>query len=173
MSALDGIVRPPLLIYGIGNLGRGDDGLGPLLVERLEREGVPAGIALDSGYQLAPEDALLLSGHDTVLFVDATRAPDAPVPYSVEPVEPEPALPFSTHALDMGSVLALCRRLYGRAPRAFALAIPGYGFEPNASLSPGAEANLRRALEDLRAALAAVTRSAPRPAGPERGRELP
>ncbi|MGE0461650.1 MAG: hydrogenase maturation protease [Vicinamibacterales bacterium] len=162
MSPLLGIVRPPLLIYGIGNVGRGDDGLGPLLVERLEREGVPPGVALEGGYQLAPEDALLLSGYDTVLFVDATKAQDAPAPYSVAPVEPSPALPFSTHVLDMGSVLALCGTLYGRAPRAFALAIPGYEFEVNASLSPGAESNLRRVLEDLHAALAAVTRSGAR-----------
>ena len=33
MTLADAVARP-LLIYGIGNVGRQDDGLGPLLVER-------------------------------------------------------------------------------------------------------------------------------------------
>ena len=48
----------PLLIYGIGESGRQDDGLGPAVVEQLAAAGVPDGITLESGYQLVPEDAL-------------------------------------------------------------------------------------------------------------------
>ena len=54
----------------------------------------------------------------------------------------------------VGSLLALCRRLYGRAPRAYALAIPDYGFEVNAALTGPAAANLEQALLHLGAALA-------------------
>jgi hypothetical protein len=49
----------------------------------------------------------------------------------------------------MGTVLELCTRLYGRAPRAYALALPGYEFEVNADLSPGAAANLADACDAL------------------------
>jgi hypothetical protein len=49
----------------------------------------------------------------------------------------------------MGSLLALCARLYGAAPRAFALALPAYEFEVNAELSPGAAENMERAIADL------------------------
>lgn len=140
------------LVYGIGNRGRQDDGLGVVLIERLEAEGVPDGVTLEANYQLTPEDALTLADHDLVLFVDATAAPDALRPYGVEPVAPASEVSFSTHALTMGSLLALCHRLYGRAPQAYALALPAFGFEVNAELSLDAARGLERALADLRAA---------------------
>jgi hydrogenase maturation protease len=148
------VVERPLLIYGIGNVGRQDDGLGPLLVERLEEAAVPEGVTLESGYQLAPEDALALSQHAAVLFVDASAAGDAPAPYTLDAVSPSEESSFSTHVMSMESLLALCDRLYGRRPRAYALAIPGYGFEVNGILTPAAEANLGRAVLELKAALA-------------------
>jgi hydrogenase maturation protease len=140
-----------LLIYGIGNPGRQDDALGVLVVERLEGERLPATVTLEANYQLTPEDALALSQHDVVIFVDATVAPEATAPYSLKPVEPQAVNGFSSHALGMGTVLELCARLYGRAPRAYALALPAYEFEVNAELSPGAAENLARASADLRA----------------------
>ncbi|MDP3326412.1 MAG: Ni/Fe hydrogenase, partial [Hydrogenophaga sp.] len=63
----------PLLVFGWGNPSRGDDALGPLLVEQL------AGLAqMSSGrlecltdFQLQVEHALDLRGRERVLFVDA------------------------------------------------------------------------------------------------------
>lgn len=150
------IVRTPLLIYGIGNVGRQDDGLGPQLVERLLESGVPDGVTLDSGYQLSPEDAALLTGHSVVIFVDATIGKDAAAPYSLCPVYPASEVSFTTHAMSPGALLTLCRRLWGMAPEAYALALPAYAFEINAALSPGAEANLAGALRDVKAALTAL-----------------
>lgn len=150
------IVRAPLLIYGIGNVGRQDDGLGPLLVERLLESGVPEGVTLDSGYQLSPEDAALLTGQAVVLFVDASITKDAAAPYALQPVYPASELSFTTHAMSPGALLTLCRRLWGMAPEAYALALPAYAFEINAGLSPAAAANLAAALQDLRAALAVL-----------------
>ena len=138
-----------LLIYGIGNPGRQDDGLGVRFVEHLESMGPAPHVTLEANYQLAPEDALQLTEHDVVLFVDATVAPDAPAPYAVSPVSPASEISFSSHALSMGSLLALCQRLYGRAPRAFALALPGYAFEVNAELSIRARENLQHAIEEV------------------------
>ena len=131
-----------LLIYGIGNVGRQDDGVGPQVVERLEAGGVATSVTLEANYQLTPEDALALSAHDVVIFIDATVAADAPAPYAVAPVLPASEISFSSHAMSMGSLLALCVRLYGKAPRAYALAIPGYQFEVNAELSPRAAENV-------------------------------
>ena len=112
------------------------------------RLGLPAHVTLEANYQLAPEDALQLADHDVVLFVDATVAPDAPTPYVIAPVSAASEISFSSHALSMGSLLALCTRLYGRAPRAYAMALPGYAFEVNAELSDGARGNLEQALSD-------------------------
>jgi hydrogenase maturation protease len=138
-----------LLIYGIGNPGRQDDGLGVRFVEHLEGMGPAPHVTLEANYQLTPEDALQLVEHDVVLFVDATVAPDAPGPYTIAQVLPASEISFSTHALSMGSLLALCQRLYGRAPRAFALALPGYAFEVNAELSPLASEHLQQAIDDV------------------------
>lgn len=142
-----------LLIYGIGNPGRQDDALGVRLVERLEAAGVPEGVTLEANYQLAPEDALLLSEHDVAIFADATVAPDARAPYAVHRVEPHATTAFTSHALDIGTVLDLCGRLYGRAPRAFALALPAYAFEVNADLTPRAAEHLTQAVADVVALL--------------------
>jgi len=138
-----------LLIYGIGNPGRQDDALGVRVVERLEVEHLPATVTLEANYQLTPEDALTLSAHDVVIFVDATVAADAPAPYALRPVEPQAVNAFSSHTLGMGTVLELCVRLYGRAPRAYALALPAYEFEVNAELSPPAAVNLARTCDAL------------------------
>jgi hydrogenase maturation protease len=150
-----------LLVYGIGNPGRQDDALGVRAVERLEAECLPATVTFEANYQLAPEDALTLSQHDVVIFVDATVDPDAPAPWSLRPVEPQAVNAFSSHALGMGTVLELCARLYGRAPRAYALALPAYEFEVNAELSPRAVVNLASACDALRCLLESATGPAP------------
>ena len=78
------------LIYGYGNPGRQDDGLGSALVEALEKWLPPAlrsRVVLDSNYQLNAEDALAISGHDTVIFVDAATGEGAP--FSFRPLNPE------------------------------------------------------------------------------------
>ena len=62
----------PLLVFGWGNLSRGDDALGPLCVERLRATvAQAANIEYLDDYQLQIEHALDLVGRQRVLFVDA------------------------------------------------------------------------------------------------------
>ncbi len=136
-----------LLIYGYGNPGRQDDGLGPALVTALEERNAAnprAGLVLESNYQLNAEDALEVSRHDSVIFVDAAEEGDAP--FQFKPLLPESVIAFSTHSLSPGTVLALCGELYGKLPAAWILTIRGYSWEPNAPLSVEASANLDAAL---------------------------
>ena len=58
------------LIFGYGNPSRGDDALGPLLLERLAADGLPD-IECLTDFQLQVEHALDLEGRDLVLFIDA------------------------------------------------------------------------------------------------------
>ncbi|HUJ75035.1 MAG TPA: hydrogenase maturation protease, partial [bacterium] len=64
-----------ILICGVGNKLKGDDGLGPLVVERLEQETLPPGVDLAdygiSGFKCA----LKLEGYEKVIFVDAISLP--------------------------------------------------------------------------------------------------
>ncbi|MCK4515905.1 MAG: hypothetical protein KAU31_11640, partial [Spirochaetaceae bacterium] len=69
-----------ILIYGIGNPGRQDDGLGALLVEEIQRAAIPGAsipgtdheLSFDANYQLNIEDAEAISRHDIVVFADAS-----------------------------------------------------------------------------------------------------
>ena len=138
-----------LLIYGIGNVGRQDDGLAIRLLERLAAAALPAGVTLEAGYQLSIEDALLVSEFDAVLFVDATMDKDAPAPFSLQPLVPASEVAFSTHSTSPAGVLALCAELYGRRPRAFLLALPGYEWELREELSVRAQSNLEKTCRTL------------------------
>ena len=140
--------RKKILVYGYGNPGRGDDGLGPALVGRIESEGIP-GVDTDSNYQLNIEDSLALSSYETVIFADASL--DGEGAFSFTPLEPSMNISFTTHAMDPGSVLALCEELYGKRVRAFMLAIRGFCWDFHEGLSTNAEENLEAALIDVRA----------------------
>ena len=62
-----------ILLIGIGNSGRGDDGLGWKFTELVERSGYNF-FDCEYRYQLQIEDTVLISKYDTVLFVDASQA---------------------------------------------------------------------------------------------------
>jgi hydrogenase maturation protease len=149
------------LIIGIGNPGRGDDGLGPALVERLAGaapETIPEGavVAAADGaadavwkYQLNIEDAALIGDYERVVFADASAAAD-PGDVSLEPLEPSPAIAFTTHELPPASVLALCQDLYDRTPQAWLLAVGGSSWDLGQGLSDRARTGLLRAETLLR-----------------------
>jgi len=115
-------------------------------VERLEALRLP-GVTADANYQLSLEDALACSRHDLVIFVDAGRG--LRKPFTFEELKPEAAMPAMTHSIGPGAVLALAEMLYGRAPKAYMLAIRGHAWSLGEGLSARAEADLGRALEFL------------------------
>ncbi len=136
----------PILIYGYGNPGRQDDGLGVALVERLEIWAKAAGMArlvFDSNYQLNAEDALAVADCRAVVFVDATKERKAP--FEFLKLAPQKEISFSTHAMSPESVLALADELYDARPPAWMLAIRGYEWAPNEPPTPAAWANLAAA----------------------------
>ncbi len=135
-----------ILVYGYGNPGRQDDGLGPALVERLEGERLP-GVATDSNYQLQIEDAVAVAESGTVIFVDAAVNGDEP--FTFTELEPANEITFTTHTVSPGSILALCHELYRKSVRAYVLAIRGYGWEFVEELTPAAEKNLEEAYRFL------------------------
>jgi hydrogenase maturation protease len=136
-----------ILVYGYGNPGRRDDGLGPALVERLEVVHLP-GVTTDSNYQLQVEDAAAVSQCDAVIFVDAANA--GSVPFSFTGLEPSEETAFTTHSVSPASVLALCRDLYGAHPAAYLLAIRGYEWDMGEGLTHAAKKNLEEALRFIK-----------------------
>ncbi|MEO5343489.1 MAG: hydrogenase maturation protease [Gammaproteobacteria bacterium SHHR-1] len=134
-----------MLLIGYGNPGRGDDGLGPALVERLKAMDLP-GLSLDADYQLTPEMAADLAAHAQVVFADASREP-LPRP-KLSPLQPRPPASFSSHGLQPAEVLYLAQRLFGASTQAFVLAIPGREFDVfREGLSAPARHQLQLAVE--------------------------
>lgn len=143
-----------VLVIGIGNPGRQDDGLGEALIERIKREQVPkfeergtCSLFLEWKYQLNIEDAQAIQDADLVVFADATTEGEEPA--TLAEIAPAAQIAVTTHAMAPASVLALAEELYGRSPKAYLLAIRGYDFDIGEELSPRAAANLETALSLL------------------------
>jgi hydrogenase maturation protease len=131
------------LVIGYGNPGRGDDGLGPALIDRLDREAI-AGVRTISAFQLQVEHAAELATAARAVFVDASL--DGP-PCELRGVEPERTTSFSTHSVSPGQVLALARDVFGWTGEAFVLAVRGEAFDQfREQLSPAGEAAMEAAL---------------------------
>jgi hydrogenase maturation protease len=137
---------PSSLIYGIGNVGRQDDGLGWAFIDRLEaRHPLPRAV-LHRDYQLNLEDADLISRFARVLFVDATKDP-AVSSFSVTRPEPKLDFSFTSHAISVPSILATAQQCFGYLPAVYLLAIRGYEWELQMGLTEPAEQNLGDSLK--------------------------
>ena len=135
-----------ILVLGIGNPGREDDGLGPALAARIEALGLP-GVDADANYQLNIEDAELCSRYAVVVFADAARR--LRTPFRFTKLKLDAAAPLTSHALGPGMVLALCEKLYGRRPDARLLALRGHRWGVKEGLTDAAARDLEAALAFL------------------------
>ena len=133
----------PLLIFGYGNPSRGDDALGPELIQRLARyPAAPWELLTD--FQPQPEHALDLVGRARVILVDADVS--LAEPYRLAPVIPDRDASYTTHAMSPGALLWVHAQIgYGPPPPCLLLRIRGYHFALGAPLSAGAWDNLDRA----------------------------
>jgi len=136
-----------ILLYGYGNIGRQDDGLGILLVERIEDLARSKGFRLldfEANYQLNIEDALTISQYDVVLFADASVNQAEPV--MIAKVEPSAQTEFTMHAMDPSFILHLCRVLYETSPETYIITIRASEFEFGQPITAEATQNLEVAL---------------------------
>ena len=147
---LDDLDEDSCLIYGIGNVGRQDDGLGWAFVEWLEAEGLCSNAEMHKNYQLVLEDAELISNKDRVLFIDATK--DASVEsFTLERAAPKMDFSFTSHAISIPAIMATCQQCFERLPEVHVLAIRGYEFELELGLTRAAQQNLDAATAYLAA----------------------
>ena len=138
---------PPLLVFGWGNLSRGDDALGPLCIEQLRMTcALDACVEFLDDYQLQVEHALDLVGRTRVLFVDASL--NCAGPFEVSPLQPAHDASFTTHAVSPQALMQVYVDLHGALPPACTLlAIRGEQFELGEPLSPAALAHLEAATQ--------------------------
>lgn len=136
-----------LLLFGYGNPGRGDDALGPLLIERVNQLRL-AGIICLVDMQLLIEHATDLTGFDQIIFADADMSCREPFEYSAVHAEKDDS--YTSHALTPAALLHVYQHIrQGAAPPAFLLRIRGYRFELGDALSTQAEKNLSAAIRKI------------------------
>ncbi len=152
-----------MIVIGVGNAWRGDDGAGLAVARRL-REAAPAGLEVREveGDASALVDAW--AGADRVVVVDAAEsgAPPGTVRRFDAVAEPLPArgVRSSTHAFGVPDAIELSRAL-GRLPaRLDVYAIEGAGFTAGDRLSPAVDQAVAAVVEELRSAVARSARSA-------------
>ncbi|OOZ42409.1 hypothetical protein BOW52_03390 [Solemya elarraichensis gill symbiont] len=142
---------PPILLIGYGNLARGDDALGPLLLDRIrpwiKQQGLPVDLLQE--HQLQAELIMDLRERDLVIFIDASVGINSAIDF--RRVEPEDNSSFTTHAVSPGTLLKTCINLYAEAPAdTYVLSIRGYDFSLGEALSQQAAENLVAAIEFLK-----------------------
>ena len=151
MTVPEAARRPPLLVLAVGNPSRGDDALGPRLLECLAADGLTAkgDVELLTDFQLQVEHALDLEGRQAVLFVDAAH-PGTVAGLDLSRLQASTRMAAHSHALSPPEVLQVARRLAGTAPPAWQLALEGECFDLGAEPSPLARRHLDQALPSVR-----------------------
>lgn len=143
-----------VLIYGYGNPGRQDDGLGVLLAEEIEKWASEQGfsnIHTDSNYQLNLEDAAGISAYELVIFADASR--ENINDFLFEELKPSAVVEFTMHAVAPSFILYMCNQVFEHAPKAYLLHIRGYEWEFMAGMTEKAKMNLDSASKFLKSFL--------------------
>lgn len=141
-----------ILLYGFGNPGRQDDGIGIEFVDCMEQwindeKFELTTVQVDRNFQLNVEDAEIMANQDIVIFIDASKENISD--FYLSKVTPSSKSSFSMHSVSPGYLLNLCDELYQRHPLAFVLHIKGYRWDVNGKLTEKAQINLCKALNYL------------------------
>lgn len=136
-------------IIGCGNLLRGDDAVGPLLVRRLWETDLASRVRLVDGGTAGMDVAFQMEGASEVVLVDACRTGAAPgTLYEVpgEEVEIPPLTGTNLHAFRWDQALAFGRWLLKDRfpPKVTVFLIEAEQVEPGAALSSSVSQTLER-----------------------------
>lgn len=145
-----------VLVIGVGNPTRRDDGAGVRVVEELERE-LPGGW-YRAVQQLTPELADDLARAEVAIFVDASVGVTEVM---FTPIEPA-GQPAGSHVASPGALLRLAQETFGRAPaEAVQVAIPAVELGYGDGLAPATARRVSRVVEVLAGWLGAYSGTAP------------
>lgn len=154
--------RRDLLVVGVGNPVREDDGVGLVLAQRLAAHFGPSLACLEL-FQADVGVAEQAAGFEHLLVIDAREGREGK-PFELCPLVAAAGLSqprgFVSHVFDWGQILALARDLFGRAPEAQLLAVSASSFGYSETLSAECAANAEQAFAFL-VEHVAVARRAP------------
>lgn len=140
-----------VLVVGCGNILRGDDAVGPILVRRLWEDGVPEGVRIVDGGTAGMDVAFQMRGARRVVIVDASATDASPgTVYRVpgeELADTSPLDGVHTHSFRWDHALSFSRWLLGpECPTDVTVFLIEAGdLTPGAELSP----EVRAAMETV------------------------
>ena len=135
-----------IALIGIGNVLRGDDGLGNYIVEKIEQLHIK-NVRTIIVHQLHVELLEELKDFDSIIFVDASLKSDE---FIFEEIKSNSSAPLSSsHRINAEMFVQLARKLYQSNTRFYSCAIKGYDFDMGENLSPQAKSNTEKAIEQL------------------------
>ncbi len=139
---------PVVVVAGLGNEYRRDDGAGPLAAARIAEKLA----ALDIGPVVDPLDLLGRWDHaDLAVIVDAVRSgsPPGTVQLVELPAQGVGRPVTSTHGIDLAGVLRLARTVGGAPGRVLVVGIEGADFGDGTGLSPEVDAAVTVAVQKV------------------------
>lgn len=137
-----------ILLIGIGNSGRQDDGLGWAFLDHLNLE-LPDNYDIEYRYQLQIEDAEMISHYQKVFFIDADKTPET-IDFTIRECFPKETHHFSSHALPPETILYLASTVYGKNPESYIVGISGESYQLEIGLTDNAKSNLEKALSSFK-----------------------
>ena len=136
------------LVLGLGNVLRGDDGLGPAVVDWLNQHGLPPDVTALDGGTPGLEMVLTLADYPRALIVDAAdlhRVPGEWMRLSPNQVQPSDQARLSLHYAGLAEALALGAEL-GTLPAELSI----YGVQPaQVDWLPGLSAQAQAAVPSV------------------------
>lgn len=150
-------------VIGCGNLLRGDDAVGPLLVRQLADRGVPSGVRLVDGGTAGMDVAFAMRGARRVVLVDAAATGSPPGTVFRVPAEELIDLPplsgLHTHNFRWDHALSFAAWLLGpeRPTDVRVYLVEGESNAPGAPLTGPVRAGMQRVLAELSTELAGLT----------------
>jgi hydrogenase maturation protease len=129
-----------VVIIGIGNPLRGDDGLGWAVAEQLVQDGEDYDI--HTVHQLTPELAQLIATADLVVMIDASNE-GKPGELRIRPVSPSTQVSaVGTHHCTPEELVALTAAIYSHCPPVVVVTLTGADFGISEQLSPTVSSKL-------------------------------
>jgi hydrogenase maturation protease len=151
--------NPKILVYGYGNPGRQDDGLGVKLTEELDKwckDNNLSHVHTDTNYQLNLEDAAYIAGYELVIFADASR--EDINHFCMDRLMPSEKNEFTMHAVSPAFILHLCKQMFNSEPEAYLVHIRGYEWEFMAEMTEKARENLVKAISSIKGFIAGYSK---------------
>jgi hydrogenase maturation protease len=147
---VEAILRPRVLVAGIGNVFLGDDGFGCAVADVLADSPLPEGVEVHDYGVRGLDLAYALGAYDAVVLVDTVHLGDEPGTVAV--IEPQlddaEEAEIETHGMDPARVLRLAREL-GPLPRRTLVV----GCQPLRVVAPDEDEVLVALSEPVRAAI--------------------